>query len=136
MLTIQSRADRLRLPLISNVKPHTMPQSQEPESESTEFDFETNQSAIKPIAWVLWVLGLIGGGFIVMLWLAFGVAAAQGTPTSSFVGRTVLAVAISLGGSLYAFSKKHFVIGVILNWAMLPIVFLLEDPMFILKLFR
>jgi hypothetical protein len=113
-----------------------MLQFQKRESKSTEFDSETDRLVMKTIAWVLWVLGLIGGGFIVMFWLVFGLAAAQGALTSSFVGRTVLAIAISLGGSLYAFSKKHFVIGVILNWAMMPIVFLLEDPIVILKLFR
>lgn len=113
-----------------------MLQSQKPKDESTESNSEANQRVIKPVAWGLWVFGVIGGGFIVALWLAFGLAAAQGASTSSFVGRTALAIAISLGGSLYAFSKKHFVIGVILNWAMVPIVFLLEEPMFILKLFR
>lgn len=113
-----------------------MLQSQKPESESTEFDSEANRLVTKAIAWVLWVLGLIGGGFIVMFWLVFGLAAAQGAPTWLFVARTVLAITISLGGSIYALSKKQFVIGVILNWAMVPIVVLLEDPKFILKLFR
>ncbi|GAB3487871.1 hypothetical protein GCM10027399_02120 [Curvibacter fontanus] len=113
-----------------------MQQSQSSDDKSTEPGSDTNQIGIKILAWSFWVIGLIGGGFIVILWFGFGVAAAQGASTTAFIGKTLLAVTISLGGSLYAFLKKYFVVGILLNWAMVPIVFLLDDPMFMLQLFR
>lgn len=113
-----------------------MRQSQISNDKLTESGPEANQLDIKILAWSFWVIGLIGGGFFVMLWLGFGVAAAQGASTTAFTGKALLAVAISIGGSLYAFSKKHFLLGVLLIWAMVPILFLLDDPMFITKLFR
>ena len=85
-------------------------------------------------AWIMWIIGLVVNGFIVYLWVVFGSAAAAGADTSGFVGRTAAGVAMSVGGSVAALSLKRNVLGIILIWAMFPIIICFFNPSWLLRM--
>lgn len=79
-------------------------------------------------AWILWIFGSIANGLVGFLLVVFGPAVWPSGDASGFVALIVLAVLISIGGCLYAFSRGKFLIGVALNWGTLPAMLWLMWP--------
>lgn len=86
-------------------------------------------------AWIVWTIGLVINSFVVYLWFVFGSAAAAGADTSEFIGKTAVGVAVSIGGSVVALSLKRNVVGLILIWAMVPIIIVFFNPSWLLRMF-
>jgi hypothetical protein len=95
------------------------------------------QADIKDGDWtarIAWIISLVINGFIVYLWFIFGSAAAAGADTADFFGKTAAGVAVSVGGSLVAISFKRIGLGIILVWAMFPIVICFFNPSWFLRI--
>jgi hypothetical protein len=87
-------------------------------------------------AWIMWIIGLVINGFVVYLWLVFGSAAAVGADTSGFIVRTAAGIAVSVGGSVVALTLKRNVLGIILIWAMFPIIICFFNPSWLFRMLR
>jgi hypothetical protein len=91
---------------------------------SLEGDLKQDRAAYAGSAWFLWGLGLLANTLVVFLWVVFGLAAAAGADSSWFVARTAAAVIVSLLGSGFALWRQQRLVGVVLMWAMIPLIFL------------
>jgi len=80
----------------------------------------------KIVGYLIWLVALAGNGFIVFLWVVFGLAAAGGSSGSpevrGFIWATALGVAIPFLLSAYFVSKERFGTGAALTLLMMPLV--------------
>lgn len=89
----------------------------------------------KIASWIVWLIILVGNGFIVFLWLVFGLAAAGSSSlVPTYIWMTGVGVGIPLLASLYCMTKAKFLIGLILNFLLVPIM--LGVVLFIGALYR
>lgn len=89
------------------------------------------QANSKDVHWsapILWIIGLVINGFVIYLWWIFGSAAAAGADTTVFLSKTAAGVSVSVLGSLAAFLFQRIALGIILIWAMFPIVICFFNP--------
>ena len=78
----------------------------------------------KIASWIIWLIILAGNGFIVFMWLVFGLAAAGSISRASpFIWMTGLGTGIPVFASLYFMIRAKFAIGLTLNFLILPVMF-------------
>lgn len=73
------------------------------------------------LCWLVWLIAVAINGFVIYLYLVFGLAAAAGAPVKAFLWVTAMAVASSLVVSLYFMFKGKFVIGIPLTMLWFPL---------------
>jgi len=74
------------------------------------------------LGWLVWLLVAAMSGFVVFLFVVFGLAAAAGAPVEEFLWATAIAVFVSHVASLYFMVKGRAVIGIPMLATWFPLV--------------
>ncbi len=76
--------------------------------------------------WISWTIAFGANGFIVFLWLVFGLAAAGNAQSSAraFIWASVLGAGTPFLLSLYFISKDNFGVAIAWLFAMMPLIIL------------
>lgn len=76
---------------------------------------------ITSLFWFGWLVALAINVLVIYLFMVFGLAAAAGAPTTSFIWFTAACVVVALVLSMYLMQKHYFVPGIFATFLWFPI---------------
>ena len=71
--------------------------------------------------WFGWLVAVAGNAFVISLFVVFGLAAAAGASTTSFIWFTAVCVGITLVLSVYLMLKQHYHLGILATVLWFPV---------------